>query len=140
MSNGYLLDTCAFSEYKKKFPDQKVLDWIDAQIEDSLFMSVLTLGEIKKGIVQLPAGKKQTELEQWFEKLRYRFERRVLPLDSKVLFEWGVLCGTLAMRGRVLPVIDSLIAATALVYNLAVVTDNSDDFADTNVLLVNPWK
>ncbi len=140
MNNGYLLDTCAFSEYKKKFPDKKVLDWIDAQIEDSLFMSVLTLGEIKKGIVQLPMGKKRVELEQWFVKLEYRFERRILPLDARVLLEWGNLCGTLAARGRVLPVIDSLIAATALVHNLTVVTDNTDDFIDTNVLLVNPWK
>ena len=137
---SYLLDTCLLSEFKKKQPDQKVIDWLDAQLEETLFLSTVTIGEIQKGIARLSASKRQTELEVWLEDLIYRYDERVLPLDTVVMRQWGQLIGTLEKQGRALPLLDSLIAATALTHDLGLVTRNENDFAGTNVSLLNPWK
>jgi len=136
----HLLDTCVFSEYQNKKPNPAVLDWIDAQIEESLYISVLTVGEIQKGIAKLPKSKKQERLAAWLETSIYRFDKRILPVDLKILRRWGELTGTLEKKGRVLPIIDSLIAATALAHNLIVVTRNEEDFAGAGVTLLNVWK
>lgn len=135
-----LLDTCVFAEYQKKQPDEKVIAWVNSRIEETLFLSVLTIGEINKGIAKLPKSKRKTELEKWLQKLIIRFDKRILPLDLEVVRFWGELTGTLETKGRVLPIIDSLIAATALVHNLTIITRNEDDFADTGVKLLNIWK
>ena len=137
---SHLLDTCVLSEFKKKQPEQKVIDWLDAQLEEALFLSVITIGEIQKGIALLPASKRQAELTAWLEDLIYRYEQRVLPLDTEVMRQWGRLTGTLEKQGRILPLLDSLIAATALAHNLVLVTRNETDFAGTNVGILNPWK
>ena len=137
---SHLLDTCVLSEFKKQQPDQKVIDWLDAQIEESLFLSVVTVGEIQKGISLLPASKRQAELAVWLEDLIYRYDERLLPLDTEVMRQWGQLTGALEKQGRVLPLLDSLIAATTLAHNLVLVTRNENDFAGTNVNLLNPWK
>lgn len=80
---NFLLDTCIISEPKQKRPSGKVLEWLDAQDESKLYLSVLTLGEIKKGIAWLESGKKKANLEKWLEQLRARFSRRILPLTVK---------------------------------------------------------
>lgn len=137
---GYLMDTCVLSEFKKKQPEQKVIDWLDAQIEETLFLSVVTIGEIQKGISRLPASNRKTELEIWLEELIYRYDERVLPLDTEVMQRWGQLTGVLETQGHTLPLLDSLIAATSLTHNLILVTRNEPDFVATNVALLNPWK
>ena len=137
---AYLLDTFVLSEFKKKQPEQKVIDWLDAQIEETLFLSTVTIGEIQKGISRLPASKRQADLELWFEELIYRYDERVLSLDTYVMRRWGQLTGALETQGHVLPLLDSLIAATCLTHNLTLVTRNEPDFAAANVTILNPWK
>ena len=136
---SYLLDTCVLSEFKKRQPEQKVLAWLDAQIEGSLFLSSLTIGELQKGIALLPASKRQKELEAWLESVIYRYDARILPLDIKIMRRWGQLTGELEKKGRVLPFLDSLIAATALAHNLVLVTRNESDFAGTKAQILNIW-
>ncbi len=137
---AYLLDTCVLSEFKKKQPEQKVIDWLNAQIEETLFLSVITIGEIQKGISRLPTSKRQAELEIWLEELVYRYDERLLPLDTQIMRQWGQLTGPLQTRGHALPLLDSLIAATSLTHNLVLVTRNESDFAATNVTILNPWE
>lgn len=136
----YLLDTCVVAEYKKPVPDRKVIEWLDAQIEESLYLSVLTVGEIEKGIVRLPASRRRTDLENFLHALVIRFDRRVISLDTAILRRWARLTGVLEIRGRVLPVIDSLLAATALEYDLMIITRNTADFEDTDIEILNIWE
>ena len=137
---SYLLDTCVISEFKKKQPQEKVIAWLDSQLEDSLFLSALTIGEIQKGIALLPASKRRTDLEIWLENMIYRYDTRILPLDKNVMRTWGKLIGALEPQGRVLPFLDSLIAATALHYKLILVTRNESDFAGTGATVLNIWE
>ena len=136
---SYLLDTCLLSEVWKPKPNQGVLDWLGASREDELFLSVLTLGEIKKGIARLPSGKRKTALGRDYALLRSRFSSRVLGVTETVAETWGELSAHAARDGRHLHVVDGLLAATALVAGLAVVTRNGADFAVTPVPLVDPW-
>lgn len=136
---SYLIDTNAVSEYMKKQPNQKVLDWFDAQIEDSLYLSVVTIGEIEKGIAKIADPTRKLNYENFLQKLIYRFDTRILSVDVSIIRRWGTLCGTLELHGRVLPLIDSLIAATALEHDLTVVTRNADDFADIGSKTLNIW-
>ena len=134
-----LLDTCVIAEYQKPAPDIKVMNWLAAQIEESLFLSVLTIGEIEKGIARLPASKRKNSLETFLATLVTRFDRRILHLDTAILRRWGRLTGSLEKKGRVLPIIDSLLAATALEYNFTIVTRNTADFAGTGAPVLNVW-
>ncbi|CAN5359435.1 type II toxin-antitoxin system VapC family toxin [soil metagenome] len=136
---NYLIDTCVFSEYKKLKPEPKVIHWLEKQMDDSLYLSVLTIGEIEKGIVRMPRSKRKSDLEGFLEVLIQRFDRRILNITAAVAIRWGRLIGTLEAQGRILPITDSLIAATALEHDLAVVTRNEADFAHTGVKVVNPW-
>lgn len=124
-----LLDMCVIAEYQKSAPDINVMNWLAAQIEESLFLSVLTVGEIEKGIARLPASKCKNNLETFLENLVTRFDRRILIINTPVLRRWGRLTGSLKKKGRVLPIVDSLLAAVALEYDLTIVTRNTDDFA-----------
>ena len=137
---GYLLDTCVFAEYSNVRPRQQVINWVDEQSQESLYISVVTIGEIEKGIERMPVSKKRSGLESMLESLILRFDTRVLPLSTSTLRRWGKLTGGLESRGRPLPVIDSLIAATALEHGLTVVTRNTNDFVVANVDVLNIWE
>ncbi len=137
---SFLLDTCIVSEPKQKQPSEKVLEWLDAQDESKLFLSVLTIGEIRKGIVRLNSGKKKVELENWLEKLRTRFSRRILPFSEKTFLVWGKMYGGFERKGIVRPAFDSLLEAAALEHDLILVTRNVKNFQNSQATILNPWE
>ncbi len=134
---SYLVDTNVLSELRRKSPHAKVWSWFDERPASLLFLSVLTLGEIRKGIAGVPEPGRRARLHDWLEiELPAFFSGRLLPVDAKVADHWGRL---MAQAGRPLPAIDSLLAATALAHNLTLVTRNTKDFVGLPVLLLNPW-
>lgn len=136
----YLLDTCVISELISKQPNPDVIGFVDALDPEDVFLSVITIGEIAKGIEKLPKSKRKQELQTWLEEdLLIRFEGNILSLDTRVLIRWGGLSAKLEGIGVTLPSMDALIAATALTYNMAVVTRNENDFINTGIEIVNPW-
>ena len=137
---SFLLDTCIISEPKQKHPSQRVLEWLDAQDESKLFLSVLTVGEIRKGISRLESGRKKAELERWLEKLRGRFSRRILPLSERTFLVWGKMYGEFERKGIVRPAFDSLLEATALEHDMIFVTRNVKNFQNSPVTILNPWE
>lgn len=137
---NFLLDTNVISEPKQKKPDRNVLEWMDAQDESKIYLSVLTIGEIRKGITRLESGKKKAELEKWLEKLRNRFARRILPLSERTFLVWGKMCGEFENKGIVRSALDSLLEATALEHDLILVTRNVKNFQDSQVTILNPWE
>ena len=138
--SGYLLDTNCISELVRVQPEPRVLAWMEAVDESLLHLSVLTLGEIRKGLAGLSPGKRQTQLEAWLEvELRARFAGRILGIDAGVADRWGVLAAAAKREGRALGAIDGLLAATAWQHNLAIVSRNAQDFAKTRVEVLNPW-
>lgn len=137
---NFLIDTCLISEFKGPQPEPKVIRWLSDQIEESLYLSVITIGEIQRGISLFADSRKKTELEHWLHSLIIRYNGRILGLDSEELIFWGDMVATLEKRGRVLPLMDSLIAATALSHDLTLVTRNETDFEGTGVRVLNIWK
>ena len=138
--SGFLLDTNIISELVKRQPASKVVEWVQATEENLLFLSVLTVGEIRKGIAGLRQGKRRSRLEAWLEtSLRSRFSERILPIDQAVAERWGVITAAASVRGLPLSVIDGLLAATALQHNLTLVTRNTADVAGAGVPVLNPW-
>ncbi|MBV8619745.1 MAG: type II toxin-antitoxin system VapC family toxin [Curvibacter sp.] len=134
---SYLLDTNVLSELRRKAPDPAVAHWISQRPARSLFLSVLTLGEIRKGIDSLQDTPKRQILSDWLEaELPAYFQGRILPIDQLVGDRWGRL---LAKAGRPLPTIDSLLAATAAAHGLCMVTRNTRDFEGLGIDLFNPW-
>ncbi len=136
---SFLLDTCIISEPKQKQPNEKVLQWLDSQDESKLYLSVLTIGEIRKGITRLESSKKKAELEKWLEKLRTRFSQRILLLSERTFLVWGKWYGEYEKKGVVRPAFDSLLEATALEHDLIFVTRNVKNFQDSSVTILNPW-
>jgi toxin FitB len=137
---GFLLDTNIPSELTRPNPQQSVADWLDNADDRHLYLSVISLGEILKGITILPTSKRRAQLEGWLEgTLRPWFGDRILPVDETVAERWGVLSGQCKVKGRPLKVADGLIAATALTNDLALVTRNVSDFEGLGVQIVNPW-
>jgi len=137
----YLLDTCLISELIKKEPYSAVVHWLDEQDEQSLFLSVLTIGELQKGISKLAASARKDELQAWVEHdLTLRFTGRVIDIEIEAVLIWGRLQGECEQRGESLPVMDSLIAATAAAHRLVVVTRNVKDFERCQVRVCNPWR
>ena len=135
----YLLDTCVISELVKQHPDPKVIKWIDQQDELNLYLSVITLGEIQKGISRLEDSNKKQKIEFWLEDLKERFHSRILDLDLNTLITWGKTSGKLSKKGIKIPSIDSLLAATANYHKLCLITRNVDDFRYCEVEVFNPW-
>ena len=135
----YLLDTCALSEFTKPKPSGSVDAWFAQLPEGSDFVSVLTLGELEKGITKLATSRRRASLEKWFAGLRDRLGDRVLPVDEPVALEWGRITARGELAGSPIPSIDALIGATAIVHGLAVVTRNTSDIARTGAPIVDPW-
>ncbi len=139
--SGFLLDTNCISEVVRVKPEPRVLEWMEAADEGLLYLSVLTLGEIRKGLAGLSQSKRRTHLEAWLEvELQARFSGRILPIDAAVADRWGVLAADAKRKGTVLSTIDALLAATALHYNLTIVSRNVSDFANAQVPVLNPWE
>jgi len=138
---NYLLDTCVVSELLKKTPNPIVLSWLKEQDETSLYLSVLTFGEIQKGIEKSPNKQRKHKLTAWLEDdLKTRFEGRIIPIDQAVARKWGEIQGITEKHGKKMPSIDGLIAVSALVYHCIVVTRNIVDMEQSGVALFNPWQ
>jgi predicted nucleic acid-binding protein len=137
---SYLIDTCCILELVKKKPNPNVLKWFADQDEISMYLSVITFGELRKGIEKLPDSKKKKELNQWVkEDLNHRFKNRVLNINMEEVNRWGKILATAEKNGKPLPAIDSLIAATAQVHDLTVVTRNTQDMKGSGVEVIDPW-
>lgn len=136
----YLLDTNVISELVARQPNPNVVQWIDSLDPGGVYLSVITIGELRKGIEKLPDSKRKQTLRDWLsDDLLHRFSGRVLVLDTPVMLTWGELIGRLETRGRPLAAMDSLIAALALHHHCSLVTRNEDDFRDTGISVINPW-
>ncbi len=138
---SWLLDTCVLSEYVRKTPAPAVIQWLDEQDETSLFLSVISLGEIEKGILKLRAGdrRRSQKLTAWLGKIEQRFAGRILPLNAATLHAWAQLAAGAELAGRRLPVMDGLIMATAQCQGLNVVTRNTGDF-NLYPQVFDPWQ
>ena len=135
-----LLDTNVISELMARRPDPRVVTWIDSQDPMTVYLSVVTIGELRKGIEKLPPSPRRDTLHVWLvNDLLQRFTGRILVLDIDVMLAWGELTGRLERTGRPLPAVDALIAALALHHRCHLVTRNSADFAGTGVSLLDPW-
>ena len=138
---SYLLDTCVISEFVAAQPSEKVISRLAELDPETVYLSVITLGEIQKGIEKLPASKRKEALRTWLrDDLLVRFHGRVLPLETGEMLTWGALVSKVEAKGKPMPLIDSLIAATALHHDLVVVTRDEDDFAPSGAKLFNPWQ
>ena len=139
---GFLLDTNVLSEFSRSAfpPDRNVERWVESANPDTLYTSVLSFGEIRKGIELLAPGKKRSELERWLDAdLKGWFGNNLLPVTKGISNRWGILTAQAQQQGKQLGAIDGLLAATALEYDLTVVTRNANDFSDRGVTVFNPW-
>lgn len=134
----YLLETNALSEGRKRHPDPGLAAWL-LQHEAASAVSELTIGEFTKGVHLAPTSAMRSALLEWVGQVADDFHGRCLPVTLEILKRWGRLCGEHEARGRNLPVMDSLIAATALVHDLTLVTRNAADFPG-EVRTLNPWR
>lgn len=138
--NGYLVDTNVISEFVKASPSPSVTQWLGNAAPESLFVSVMTVGEIRLGIENLPPGKRRTDLETWLETgLPEWFASNLLSVTPAIADRWGRLTIQAKRKGMMLSTADGLIAATALEHDLALVTRNTKDFLDLGLAVVNPW-
>jgi predicted nucleic acid-binding protein len=137
---SWLLDTCVLSEYVRKAPAPQVIAWLDEQDEASLRLSVITPGELEKGILKIRATDpaRSQKLTAWLGVVEQRFAGRILPLDATVLHAWAQLTARAEIAGHPLPVMDSLLMATAQCHGLTVVTRNVQDF-EPFIPVLNPW-
>ena len=137
----FLLDTCVISELMAKRPNQAVIQWIESVDEDRLFLSVITIGEIRKDVAKLGDSPRKLELQEWLsDHLLSRFGDRIVPIDTGVMLNWGQLVGNLERLGKPMPLMDSLIAAIVQHGDFVLVTRNEADFECADVRMLNPFK
>jgi hypothetical protein len=137
---SFLLDTNVVSEWVKPRPDPGVVSWLADVDEDRVFLSVITLGELRYGIERLPTSRRRTRLEDWLRHdLTLRFESRLLPVDAAVADAWGAVVARRERAGRPISAMDAWIAATADVHALTLVTRNAGDFRESVKSVVDPW-
>jgi toxin FitB len=138
---GYLLDTNIPSELTRERPDARVEAFLRNAGQESVFLSVMTIGEICKGVASLPVSQKRRVLQDWLDNdVRSWFAGRILPVTEEIAEKWGHLAATAKQQGLHLAVVDGVIAATALHHDLTFVTRNVKDFAGLGVDLINPWE
>jgi len=139
--SGYLLDTNVISELVKLRPEAKVVSWVQTTSEELLYLSVLTIGEIRNGIDSLPRSNKRGLLESWLANdLVLRFAGRILQVNLDIADRWGIISARAKIAGAPLAVIDGLMAATALHHNLTLVTRNTKDVQVAGINMLNPWR
>ena len=137
----YLLDTCVISELIKPQPNRSVVSWLQSQTENDLYLSVLTFGEIEKGIEKAANEARKSKLKLWVEEdLKQRFKGRILAIDLDVCTKWGEIQARTELLGKPVPSIDGLIAISALVNNCIMVTRNVKDMQQSGVELFKPWE
>ena len=137
---NYILDTNVISELVAAQPNPKVIRWIEDVDPDKIFLSVIAIGELKKGIDKLPESKRKDLLDVWLhEDLLIRFQDHILPIDTETMLTWGAMNAQLEAAGRPISAIDALLAATAQQHHCTLVTRNTAHFGNTGILLHNPW-
>ena len=136
---NYLLDTCVISELVKPNPDLNVVNWLQATPTERLFLSVITIGEIRKGLIKLPDSKRKDLFTNWLNSLLEDYQTRIITIDLAVAENWGIIQGKSEIKGMRMPAIDSLIAAIAYTHNLVLVTRNVADFESSGLPIKNPW-
>jgi toxin FitB len=138
---GYLVDTNIPSEFTRDQPEARVVQFIREAGQENLFLSVMALGEIRKGIDLLPISQKRTGLQDWLDiDVRAWFAGRILPVTEVIAERWGQLAAAAQKQGVTLAVVDGVIAATALEHDLTLVTRNTRHFTTLGVTLINPWE
>jgi toxin FitB len=138
---NYLLDTNVISELIAREPNQKVIDWIDSLDPETVYLSVITIGELRKGIEKLASSRRKDQLTTWLASdLLRRFADKMVAITIDVMLVWGELTRRLERDGKPIAAIDSLIAASVLEGQYTLVTRNEDDFQHTGVPIINPWK
>jgi predicted nucleic acid-binding protein len=139
--SGYLLDTCILSEMNKPTPNSGVINWFASNKKASLYISVLTIGEIQKGIDKLDKSIKKIKLQQWLDNhIVPQFDNKILDIDLKTIKNWGSLTAESEKSGITLPAIDSLIVATAIANDLIVITRNIKDMQNNQIKIINPYE
>lgn len=137
---NYLIDTNVVSEFNKPVPNEGVQSWLKAHQRDNLFLSVITIGEIQHGIFRLAASPKRQRLVEWLNgRLLVEYANFIILIDPKIMLKWGALTAKLRQAGKKMPIMDGLIAATAVTHQLTLVTRNEPDFAETGLPMINPW-
>ncbi|MCA3700929.1 type II toxin-antitoxin system VapC family toxin [Brevundimonas sp.] len=135
----YLLDTNAISEPKRARPDTNVVRWLSDQLLSDLHLSVITVGELRRGIVRLEPSRRRDDLDFWLEDMIFRYDQRILPVDLAVTERWASLAEANRSAGRASEMTDELIAATAHVHGLTVVTRNVRHFEHSGCRVLSPW-
>ncbi|HEY3777644.1 MAG TPA: type II toxin-antitoxin system VapC family toxin [Rhizomicrobium sp.] len=136
---NFLLDTNAVSEWVKPRPDPGLMDWLATIDEDRVFLSVITLAELRRGIDRMPGGRRRHRLDEWLQNdLPLRFEARLLPIDDRIAEEWGRTVARREASGRPISAMDAFVAATAAIHALTLVTRNVEDFR-SSVEVLDPW-
>ena len=136
---SFLLDTNAVSEWVKPRPNPGLIGWMESADEDRIYISVVSLAELRYGVERMAAGSRRSRLERWLkDELPMRFEGRILPVDIKVVENWGKTVSRSESAGRPIGAMDAFLAATAEIYRLTLVTRNVSDFPLLKAIL-NPW-
>ena len=136
----YLLDTCVVCEIVKPCPNGFLIEWLHETPSDRLYISVLTIGEIRKGVSKLPGSKKKAKLTEWLNTLIEDYRDRIIPVDLAASEAWGEMQSKAEKEGHMLSTIDGLIASIARTHNLILVTRNESDFQECDIPLFNPWE
>lgn len=137
---NYLLDTCVISELVKPSPNKHVVDWLKNTPNGQLFLSVITIGEIRKGLIKLPDSRRKNRLTNWLNELLDVYRDRIYSIDLTVAENWGIIQGESEKNGKTMSSIDSLISAIAYTHSLIIVTRNVRDFEPSNLTIYNPWE